>query len=107
MKKSIQKLMDHSIPFTVLSLPNQVELRQYWTKGGMYGTQVVTVVFDYPNDVWDHKTAGCGYCKQSQGLMMAFEHLGYKPKNHIDNGKLSYDYYVGGNFYKCDEVEAI
>lgn len=107
MNKSIRILIDQATPCTVLAMPNNVELRQYWTKGGAYGQQIVTVVFNYPNEVWTNKTSGCGYCKQSHGLMMAFEMLGYKPKDHGSNGKLSYNLHVGGNFYKADEVEAL
>ena len=107
MNKSIQNLIDTTTPCTVLSLPKNVELRQYWTKGGVYGQQIVTVIFNYPNEVWSNKTRGCGYCKQSHGLMIAFDELGYKPKNHGNNGKLSYDLHIGGNFYKCEEIEDI
>jgi hypothetical protein len=113
MKTTTAKLLDTSTPFLVLSLPGNVELRQYSTKGGTYGHQVVTVVFNYQNildhtnDVFEHKTSGCGYCKKSHGLNVAFEHLGYQPKGHRKDGWLPYDLYVGGNFYKCTEIEAL
>lgn len=107
MNKTTQNLIDSTSPFVVLSLPNQVELRQYWTKGGTYGPQVVTVIFDYPNEVWTYKTSGCGYCKQSQGLMIAWEHLGYKPTVQQENSRISHNLHVGGNFHKCDTVEAV
>jgi hypothetical protein len=107
MKTTTAKLIDTSTPFLVLALPNKVELRQYHTKSGTYGPQVVTVIFDYPNEVFEHKTSGSGYCKKSEGLNIAFEHLGYQPKGHKKDGWLSYDLFVGGNFYKCTEIEAL
>lgn len=105
MKKQLRTLLDTQTPFLVVDLPDGVELRQYWTKNaGMYGHQVVTVIFNYPNEVWSYKTSGCGYCKQSQGLEMAWQELGYKPAKQVSHDKLNRDYFVGGNYYKVDEI---
>lgn len=105
MNKATRTLIDTKTPFTVLEI-GDIELRQYWTKNaGMYGYQVVTVIFNYPNDVWTYKTNGCGFCKPSQGFMMAWQELGFKPSKQRDNDKLNRDYFIGGNFYKVNDDE--
>lgn len=107
MNKQLRALMDTQTPFTVIEI-GDIEIRQYWTKNaGVYGFQVVTVIFNYPNDVWSYKTNGCGYCKASEGLMQAWEELGFKPAKQRDNDKINLDYYIGGNFYRVDKNDVV
>lgn len=103
MNTKINKIVDNETPALVLSLPDGVEIRQY-KKKTTQGAQVVTLVFNYPNDVWVHTTKGGGYCKSDHGLDVAFDNLGYNPLGYNAGQNLPRNYYVGGNFYKCDEV---
>lgn len=101
MNKQVRNLLDFETPFTVIDFGGDIEIRQYWTKGGVYGPQVVTVIFNYPEDVWHCKTSGCGYCKQSSGLSSAFKHLGIRPKSmRLGGEKMPREYHIGGNFYR-------
>lgn len=107
MKKTTRKLMDNTTAFKVISVKNSegsnIEIRQYWTNGGVYGPQVVTVIFNYP-DFFEHKTSGCGYCKTSDGLEWAWSKLGIRPANTKENDGRLNDYHVGGNFYRVENI---
>ena len=106
MKPNTRKILDQNTPFTVIELGN-VEVRQYQTKGGTGGSQVLTVVLNYPN-FQEFKTGGGGYCKASDGLANAFKSLGIKPKGMTLGGEtMPLDYRVGGNFYKVPKSKIV
>lgn len=104
MKAYVRNLIDNTTPETVIEI-GEFEIRQYWTKGGIYGQQVVTVVFNYP-DFFEHKTDGCGFCKMSDGLFHAFKHIGIKPKGmRLGRERISRNYHIGGNFYRVPKKD--
>lgn len=99
MKPSTMKVLYNETPFAVIDF-NGVEIRQYWTGSNKntYGFQVLTCIF-FGTDFYEESSTGCGYCKASQGLELAFRHLGKIPKGH-GHDRISHKYHVGGNFYK-------
>lgn len=106
MKQATRNLIDHTTPFAVVDF-GDYEVRQYWTKGGAYGPQVVTVVF-YAEEWFEHKTGGCGFNKVAAGLEQAFSYLGQQPKGMTLGGEsVPYEYFVGGNFYKVPKSKIV
>jgi hypothetical protein len=99
MKASTRKLMDNTTAFRVIEM-GDIEIRQYWTSSvGLYGYQVVTVIFD-GNGTPDMRTTGCGYDKPSAGLEWALYLTGNRPVGMQENGDVPRCYYIGGNFYR-------
>ena len=98
MKTSTISVIDNSTPFKVIAIAN-FEIRLYWTLNkGMYGYQVVTVIFKDHSFFAESKTDGYGYCKESEATTNAFQSIGIQPKKWNSPGKL-YNYHVGGNYY--------
>ena len=107
MKAQTRKLVDTTTAEVVIAMGNY-EIRQYWTKGGVYGPQVLTCIFgDYPN-FFEHKTSGCGYCKLSAGLEAALQHVWLKPRGmQLGCERINRKYHVGGNFYKVPKKDIV
>jgi len=92
-------------PFKVIKTPtDRIEL--YWTKGGIYGAQVLVCVFNPHKDSMYYKTGGCGYCKESDATTRVFRWLGYSPRGLKDtierhcHDTICFSHRVGGNFYR-------
>lgn len=99
MKNSTRKTLDNVTAFAVIEM-GEYEIRQYWTGSkGVYGDQVLTVIFAYP-EFHEYKSAGCGYCKRTDGLEWAFRTIGKAPKGYKEGGDLPRDIFIGGNFHR-------
>jgi hypothetical protein len=105
--RTIEKSCE-STPFLHCNTPTG-NIRLWWSKGaGQYGHQVhmfCTDANDYHKKSINagklfYKTAGCGFCKESQALEWAFIHLGYKPKGmSLGCGPIPNEYRKGGNYF--------
>lgn len=87
-------------PFQVIKFPEH-RLELFWTKGRVYGPQVLAVLFN-PKAETRHfyKTTGWGYCKISEATTHALRFAGLKVKGMKDHDQIPWNYKIGGNFYR-------
>lgn len=108
----VKNVIYNETPFKVISF-GEYEIRLYWSKKGVYGYQVIMVLWGS----WDEKTEsflkgyfktnGCGYSKEDSAIEKAFRAIGKKPKGMaLGSESINYKYHVGGNFYKVPVKDA-
>lgn len=100
----IRNLVDHETPFVVLDVPDGVQIRLYWTKGGMYGPQVLALIYHHVDGVLYEFTDGCGYNKEHAALEYCFSELGRMPRGFKEHQNL-YPYEVGGNYHRVPKKD--
>ena len=104
-KTTINKIIDTQTPTRHIVIGygeehSTVVVRQYDFKN-VEGHQILTVINNYPHEIWTHTTAGGGYCKQDAGLEHALCELGIAVADS-PQGQLSRSYHVGGNYWHID-----
>lgn len=102
--ESNKKLVDNETPFKVIELPEGLELRLYWRKGGAFGWQVQALLYGRGAPL-TYKTDGCGYCKEGAALDEAFKTIGSKPREYMQGNPMPHEYHVGGNFYTVSKSD--
>ena len=99
----IRNLVDHETPFKEIDLPGGYTIRLWWTKGGMYGPQVLAIIYGLGEEHEDFPvysiTDGCGYSKEHHALDECFSHLGRAPRG-FEKTQRMFPYHVGGNYYR-------
>ena len=98
----IRNLVDHETPFMEIALPENRTIRLYWTKGGTYGPQVLSMIYD--DTPLYNITGGCGYNKTHAALKTCFDELERAPRGFKSSQDL-YPYHVGGNFYRVPKKD--
>ena len=98
----IRNLVDHETPFTEIDLPERRIIRLWWTKGGMYGPQVMALIYHVgPNEEPLYTiTSGCGYDKTYHALEECFCELGKMPRGFKCTDQSLHGFHVGGNYYR-------
>lgn len=101
-KTTINKIINQQTPERHIVIGygeehSTVIVRQYDFKN-TDGHQILTVINNYPHEIWTHTTAGGGYCKQDAGLENALCELGIAVADS-PQGQLSRSYHVGGNYW--------
>jgi hypothetical protein len=91
------KAVDSDTPFRVINF-GDFEIRLYWTKRGVNGFQVISVIFYCSSFCYAYKTAGGNYCKESSSLEHIWAAIGSSPL--LESDTINRDYFIGGNFYK-------
>ena len=94
----VRNLVDHETPFVVIDCPGGRCIKLWWTRGGMYGQQVMALI--YGDDTPLHSfTDGCGYNKEHAALEECFSELGRAPRGFKKTQNL-YPYHIGGNYHR-------
>lgn len=100
-KTTINKIIDQQTPSRHIDIGYAegvtVTVRQYDFKN-VDGHQILTVINNYPHEIWTHTTAGGGYCKQDAGLENALCELGIAVAGS-PQGQISRSFHVGGNYW--------
>ena len=100
-----RKMMDNETPEVVIEFGGKGHkhswIMQYWTRGGVYGPQVVTVWHNAKTDEsGSDKTSGCGYSKKGAGLWVALQALGVRPRGVCIENEIDFQYRIGGNLHR-------
>ena len=103
-----------TVPFQEIEFSGKATIKLYWTKRqGSMGYQVHCIIHDFQGEevkMGSFKTNGCGFCKESAAYWKALRTLGIMSKEDrsaFNGAGVSYDYHVGGNFYRVPASQTI